>query len=97
MSTLWDAYSRHVIRYDPTYRFAYGLWFHLFNLVLYLVFLASLSGFVATYDYSHMRAPPPQPTAGENVTTAMPYDTDKTTVSTLVHNPTWRPKHPKHL
>ncbi len=37
-------------------RCAYGLWFHALNLMIYIMFLASLTGFIASYDPRYMEA-----------------------------------------
>ena len=66
-------------------RFAYGLWFHLVNLLLYLVFLASLTGFVAMYDFTHMKTAP-LATAVENDTTMVPSEESPQSCHTIIVN-----------
>ena len=34
------------------FRKAYGMWFHFINLLIYLVFITSLTAFVATYTFA---------------------------------------------
>ncbi len=55
-------------------RQTYGIWFHVTNLIIYMVFLASLSIFIASFDHSD--------TAKHNIHNATS-DADTTTVSSI--------------
>ena len=52
-------------------RLAYGMAFHLFNLAIYLLFLASLTVFISSYSRIMSAVVMPE---ANNGTTAAPYD-----------------------